>query len=86
MSELWRRWRMEYLRFLRISSKYHSSVPISVDDIVLVEEDSKKELWPIARVTNLLPGVDGNVRSAEVLRKGKVYKRPIQKLYKLEID
>ena len=25
VSELWRRWRMEYLRFLRISSKYHSS-------------------------------------------------------------
>ena len=42
--------------------------------------------WPLARVTRVFPGDDGLVRVAEVNTSKGVYKRPVNKLVRLELD
>ncbi|MPC57824.1 hypothetical protein E2C01_051812 [Portunus trituberculatus] len=38
----------------------------------------------MARIVSLIPGRDGNPRAATILLKGRVTRRPINKLYRLE--
>ena len=50
-----------------------------------MEDDSlKKNQWPLARITKVLPGKDNVVRTVEVRTKNATYTRPVTKLYKLE--
>lgn len=59
---------------------------IKVGDIVLVHDDIRKRInWPLARVTRLVFGNDGFVRSAEIKTKNGTTNRPITKLYPLEV-
>ena len=52
---------------------------------MLVHDDStKKRLWPLARIEEIIPGSDGVVRVAKVRTKTGVYTRPVTKLYHLE--
>ena len=56
-----------------------------VDDIVLLEEENApRGEWPLARVLELQPGLDGNTRTVKLLVRGKEKIRPIQKLVLLE--
>ena len=64
---------------------------MKVGDIVSIYDDKvKRQLWHIGRITEVLRGKDGNVRSAAVRTVNKNQKtvtliRPIQKLIPLEI-
>jgi len=65
-------------------------VQIGKGDLVLIQEDSvKRGLWKVGIVEDLIIGKDGQVRGASVRKvaKGKpeFLKRPLQKLFPLEI-
>lgn len=87
----WQKWTHDYLAALReqdnISGKGSLSNSVHVGDIVLVHHDSKPRLhWQLARVTKLVQGNDGLVRSVEIRTSNGVTNRPISKLYPLEIN
>ena len=85
----WKRWKMEYLPMLRQWRR--SPVPEKnfpqVGDLVIVEgAPSPRGTWSIARVSNLIKGQDGIVRAAEIVLRGKLTRRPLQKLFPLEMN
>eukprot|EP00795_Rhopilema_esculentum_P005097 gene5097-214_t len=86
-------WKREYLTSLR---EFHNcgkqtTLGINIGDIVYVHESKlPRQRWRMAKVTKLLPGKDGVVRAVELLtsnsaKKHITIKRPIQKLYPIEI-
>ena len=92
----WRRWKTEYLLELQEShhhSPHQGGEPshIAVGDIVIVhDENYPRGLWKLGKVESLLPGADGNVRGAFVRvqssgQRSSLLKRPIQRLYPLEV-
>ena len=92
LTHFWKRWRKEYLTELRERHKItgKDANVIQVGDIVLVkEENTKRGLWKLAKVEQLLHGKDGQVRGAKIREntKGKpvFINRPIQLLYPLEL-
>lgn len=66
--ELWDRWRREYLRQLMSRGKQWKQHPnLRVGDVVLVMEDgTKRNQWPLARVSKVYPGPDDLVRVVDV--------------------
>ena len=84
LEKFWQIWSKNYLRNLPVHGSGKKS-EISVGSLVLVRDDGQPRLtWPIAVVTELLPGRDQIVRSCKVRFKGSELIRPIQKLHKLE--
>ena len=56
-----------------------------MNDIVLLEEENAaRGEWPLARILELQPGLDGHTRAVKLLVRGKEKIRPIQKLVLLE--
>ena len=56
-----------------------------VGELVLVQdEDTKRGKWPLGRITRVMPGKDGVVRTIEVKTKSGIYTRPAAKILKLE--
>ena len=82
----WKRWVKEYVPLLHQRQKWtHPRPDIRIDDIVLLEEENTpRGEWPLARVIELQPGLDGHTRSVKLLVRGKEKTRPIQKLVLLE--
>uniref|UniRef100_A0A1X7UEA9 DUF5641 domain-containing protein n=1 Tax=Amphimedon queenslandica TaxID=400682 RepID=A0A1X7UEA9_AMPQE len=96
LSQFWNRWRKEYLLELREAHRIHlRNSPgrywIQVGDIVVIHSDEKKRgFWSAGRVEELLTGRDGNVRAAVVRvcagsRRFKLLRRPIQRLFPIEV-
>ena len=91
----WKRWKCEYLLELREAHRHYQlshnvTEPIAVGDVVIVHDDQPRGQWRLAIVQRLLRGIDGEVRSASVKTQSKkgrsqILKRPIQKLYPLEV-
>ena len=82
----WRRWTREYVPTLIKREKWtRDTQPLAVGDVVLVAEDNlPRGRWPLARVSKLLPGRDGRVRSAELKTRSGSYVRPVVKMCRLE--
>lgn len=84
-----RRWKQEYLLFLRSADKRNtrSSEPLQVGDVVLVHEDSSHRFfWRLGRVVDIFPGRDGKSRAFKIqLSFNKTLVRAAQHLYKLGI-
>ena len=94
LSDFWKRWQTEYLAELRDSHRYVGKTSdensVCVGDVVLVHDTKPRGFWKLARVTQLVSGQDGRVRGAilKVASPGKkphTLKRPLQRLYPLEI-
>ena len=85
-STFWSRWVKEYLPSLTKRPCWRDRKPnYAVGEMVLVqEEDSKRGKWPLGRITKVMPGKDGVVRTIEVKTKTGTYKRPAVKIFKLE--
>ena len=85
-NSFWRRWKREYLPILTTRRSWNDKfVNHNVGDLVLLsDKDSPRGKWPLARITKVMPGVDGIVRVAEVQTKEGRYVRPTARLYKLE--
>lgn len=81
--QFWVRWKKEYLQKLQERPKWQNRQRnVSVGDIVLIKDDeSHRNDWPLGRITEVTPSSDGKVRKAKVTtRKGgsaKTYDRPI---------
>ena len=92
LTHFWTRWKNEYLVNLRECHRMNKNAPNIIEiEVVLVNEDGAKRLaWKMGIVKELITGKDGEVRgvSVEVIGKGKAFilKRPIQKVYPLEIS
>lgn len=82
----WTRFKNEYLPGLNITRKWKKHNPnLSVGDVVLmVDSDTPRGYWPLARITKVFPSEDGCVRKVEVKTKSGVYTRPASKLCLLE--
>jgi len=82
----WKRWRKDYLYTLQGRSKWQRTQrELGVGDLVmLTDEWSPRNKWPLARVSAVFPSGDGHVRSVEVRTARGKYVRPIAKLCLLE--
>ena len=67
-NEFWTRWRKEYLMGLQERQKWDTARPnLGVGDIVLlVDDDVKRNMWPMGRIVEVFPGDDGLVRKVNV--------------------
>lgn len=85
-NQFWSRWQKEYLNLLINRRKWNKKHRNSqVGDIVLLrEDDTTRNQWPLARVTETYPSKDGLIRKVQIMtaRDGqhKKYDRPIHKL------
>jgi len=87
LDELKERFRKEYLGQLIQRGKEQKTRMLKVGDIVLMEKaNQKRVLWPMARIEELFPGKDGQVRTAMVRTKTGRFLRPLQRLFPLEVD
>ena len=93
LEHFWNRWRREYLVELRESHKRNvteSVSDISIGDIVLIHDDTPRGLWKLGLIEKMIIGRDGHTRGAIVRIKGgkgasALYRRPLQRLYPLEV-
>ncbi|GFS48771.1 integrase catalytic domain-containing protein [Trichonephila clavipes] len=86
--QLRKRFRIEYLGKLREQTQHHRKLrPLTVGEVVVVENSLKnRNLWSLARVIQLIPGKDGQVRVARVKTETGELVRPVQRLYNLELQ
>ncbi|KAG8200798.1 hypothetical protein JTE90_006379 [Oedothorax gibbosus] len=83
-NDLRKRFRNEYLRQLREYYKVKGDQHVKEGDVVLIGDTNCKRLsWPLARISKLLPGRDGNVRLVQVKTSYGTLLRPIQRIYPL---
>ena len=78
----WNRWRTEYLQLLQERQKWTKEKRnFMVGDVVLLKEDvSARNQWPMGRITEVHPSKDGMVRSVSVYFGNTTLKRPIHKI------
>ena len=82
----WKRWVREYLPELHRRQKWLNEMPnVRKDDVVLImDENSPRGSWPLARVNDVITGRDGLVRSVKLETKSTKLVRPITKIVSLE--
>ncbi|XP_076065001.1 uncharacterized protein LOC143039035 [Oratosquilla oratoria] len=86
--EFWRRWQKEYLPCLQERQKWLKvNRNLKEGDIVLmVENNTPRSHWLLARVVRVMKNKDGLIRQVEIARGKRLYKRPISKLLLLLED
>ena len=81
-------WENEYLASLREKHDFTMTQPNhdpKFGEIVLVNILRENKL-PLAKIVDVMPGKDGQVREVMILREGKIYRVTINKLIPLEIS
>ena len=82
---LWKRWSNEYLTFLKQKGGFTNTNRYpNPGDVVLVHDDGPRLYWRLARVIELLKGMNGIVRVVKLRIGRNETTRPITKLYPLE--
>lgn len=68
-NEFWSRWRQEFLQNLQIRQKWtHPQRNMKINDVVIFKEDSGyRNQWPLARVVEVYPSEDGQIRKCKIL-------------------
>ena len=89
-------WRKIYLLSLRERhaqvTKNRKGVDIAIGDVVILKNDtSNRMFWKLAKVEELLPGKDGNIRAAIIKvsnadRNPRLLKRSVKHLFPLEVN
>lgn len=95
INRFWERWRKEYLVGLREVHAQHKkrshSQQLSAGDVVVIHSDNQPRcMWKLGKVEELLTGPDGEPRAAVLRvagkgRNAKCLRRPVQRLYPLEM-
>ena len=67
-------------------SRKTSTILPKVGDIVIIHDDNPRVEWKIGKVTELIPGKDGEERVAKVLSNKTELTRATYKLYPLEVN
>jgi len=82
----WSRWIREYLPLLQARPKWFKPKRnLKEGDLVLlVDANLSRSQWPLGRITEVLPGTDGCVRTVNVKTKNSTLCRPVAKLCLLE--
>ena len=81
VNEFWKKWKSEYLQILQRRQKWRKEFRnIKVGDIVLLKEDTPRNCWPLARVSEVFPSEDGMIRRVRLKVGKSEYQRPISKL------
>ena len=88
LDHYWKRWIREWLPSIGKRSKWTSQQEnCQVGDIVLVIwPDVQRGKWPLGKIVETFPGIDGNIRTVKVLVNGKIYNRAINTLYPLKLN
>ncbi len=83
--QFWRHFVRHYLPTLQTRSKWwNDSENLQSDTVVMVVDPQlPRASWPVGRVSKVLPGADGRIRTAEVKIEDKTYVRPVTRLIKL---
>ena len=85
LDQFWFSWTSDYIRNLPPAAGVHGD-SLQAGSVVLVQDESCARLqWPLGVVKTVFPGKDGLVRSAEIRTAKGLLKRPVQKLYNLEV-
>ncbi|KAH9638944.1 hypothetical protein HF086_005025 [Spodoptera exigua] len=84
----WRRWVREYLPLLQNRREpYGSGTPPKVGDVVVIcDSNLPRNTWPKGRVTQVLPGADGEIRVVDVMTRGLVLRRPTKRIVVLPTE
>lgn len=94
LETFWKIWKDDYLLSLRERSQIKlksnrilaNDVP-KVGNIVQVKEDLPRGSWKIAKIVELIPNSNGEVRAAKILLPTKnIVNRPLSLLYPLECE
>ena len=94
LETFWKVWKDDYLLNLRERSQIKlksgrvvaNEVP-RVGNIVQVKEDLPRGSWKVAKIVELIPNSDGEIRAAKVLLPTKnIVNRPLNLLYPLECE
>lgn len=82
ISDVWERWRHEYLTQLSVRSKWRQPKEnIKIGDVVVIQDDNiPPGQWALGKVVQLHPGSDQYVRVVTLKTKNGFIKRPIIKL------
>ncbi|KAJ8409961.1 hypothetical protein AAFF_G00210020 [Aldrovandia affinis] len=82
----WKHFIKHYLPGLQACQKWRTeaAADLQVGDIVMIIDNQlPRALWPVGKVTQVFPGADNRVRSAEVLVKDRTYTWPVARLISL---
>ena len=77
-SNLWKQWLTTYLASQAQRTKWiRPGRPLQVGDLVFVKDETIREgAWPLARVEEIYPGSDGQVRTVKLRCRKKTFNRP----------
>ena len=83
---VWDRWLLEYVPRLNVRQQWHDKKRnMKAGDVVMyLEQGTARGRYPLGRIEQAYPGEDGNTRVVDVMIKGKVYRRPVNRLVPLE--
>ena len=83
----WRRWTKEYLPTLVSRKKWtDKSRNLETGDLVMLSVDhTPRSHWPLGRIVDVYPGIDGIVRSVKVKTPNSELSRPSRQLYLFEV-
>jgi hypothetical protein len=86
-NNFWSRWQREILPEMARRSKWFTSTStINVNDIVLItDKNIPRPQWRKGKIEKLVYGQDNIARVAIVKSNNKFYKRPVNKLAKLDL-
>ncbi|GFX49368.1 integrase catalytic domain-containing protein [Trichonephila clavipes] len=86
-SNLRQRFRKEYLSELIQKQNDNRVRESQIGEIVLIGNDNKKRLsWPIAKIIELIPGRDGEIRTVRLKTQHGTEIRPVQRIFPLEVQ
>ncbi|GFS92139.1 integrase catalytic domain-containing protein [Trichonephila clavipes] len=87
LSDLRQRFRKEYLSELIQKQNDNRVREPRIGEMVLIGNDNKKRLsWPIAKIIELIPGRDGEIRTVRLKTQHGTVIRPVQRIFPLEVQ
>ncbi|GFU77765.1 integrase catalytic domain-containing protein [Trichonephila clavipes] len=87
LSDLRQRFRKEYLSELIQKQNDNRVREPRIEEMVLIGNDNKKRLsWPIAKIIELIPGRDGEIRTVRLKTQHGTAIRPVQRIFPLEVQ
>ncbi|GFT16452.1 integrase catalytic domain-containing protein [Trichonephila clavipes] len=87
LSDLRQRFRKEYLSELIQKQNDNRVREPRIVEMVIIGNDNKKRLsWPIAKIIELIPGRDGEIRTVRLKTQHGTVIRPVQRIFPLEVQ
>ena len=97
LNHFWRRWKKEYLLSLRECHRYSKGASVKRalwpgDIVVMCGDGSRRGFWRLARIDQLIEGIDEQVRGAAICvssrgdKRPAILRHPVTHLYPLEIN